>query len=86
MAATHSGTVLALVLTLLHLPASKSVSLFGLSALHMPCQREEWVWTLSSAKAWQVRAVAAVANSSLVLHVVKITMILGNMSVYMNTG
>lgn len=37
------------------------------------------------AKAWQVRDVAAVATSSLVLHFVKIRMILGNMSVFMNT-
>lgn len=60
------------------------VSLFGLSTPQMQCQREEWVWTLSSAKAWQVRDVAAVTNSSLVLRFVKIRMILGNMSIYMN--
>lgn len=36
------------------------MSLFGLSALQTPHQQEEWVWTLSSAKAWQVGDVAAV--------------------------
>lgn len=77
-AVTHSGTMLALALSLLHLPESKSVSLFGLSALQTPHQQEEWVWTLSSAKAWQVGDVAAVISF-------KTIMILGNVSVYMNT-